>query len=442
MNQREILTIIVFLFFISSVASTIFMTWKVDNVIEAKVVGNMSITINQECGNNVCGADENCPADASYCTDNTCYEPTCTNGCGQTAVASGSTDEACTGSTGCSGGDCQCDGSGNCRSGAAPQPSQGGAGAGGPSGGGGSSISPGELILYTENIKAVAKLDEIIKKRITLKNDGEKSRIINVQIEGIDDKVEIIDSFIIQAGEIKTITIDLSSSELGVFTGKIVLLSDDQRLEIPVIFEVESLQVLFDLTLDVKPKFLLPGEEVTASITLFNINSIGLVNVDIDYFIKDLNNNIILQDKEVISIDTQATFSKSFILPDLEDGEYVFIVQASYQGSVGTTSESFQVGRIESPSPSTSSILALVIMAIIIFAVIIYEFHRKIKHLPIKDSKKIKLNKEKIIKETIEKEKLKKQQIALEEAHSQKLISEKAYQISKDKLNDAIRRFK
>ena len=200
MNQREILTIIVFLFFISSVASTIFMTWKVDNVIEAKVVGNLSITINQVCGNDICGADEDCPADASYCTDNTCYEPTCTNGCGQAAVASGSTDEACFDITGCVGGDCQCDGSGTCRSGAAPASPAGGGGGGGASGGGGAAISPGKLNLLTESIKAVAKLDEIIKKRITLQNDGEKSRTVTVQVEGVDSKVEIIDSFIIKEG--------------------------------------------------------------------------------------------------------------------------------------------------------------------------------------------------------------------------------------------------
>ena len=94
MNQRMILTILVLLFLLSSVASTIILTWRVDNIIiSSKVVGNVSITINQECGNNVCGANENCPADASYCTDNTCYEPTCTNGCGETAVANGETDE-------------------------------------------------------------------------------------------------------------------------------------------------------------------------------------------------------------------------------------------------------------------------------------------------------------------------------------------------------------
>ncbi|MEM4245422.1 MAG: hypothetical protein QXR60_04435, partial [Candidatus Nanoarchaeia archaeon] len=56
------------------------------------------------CPNGVCTAGENCPADASSCPDNKCYEPTCTNGCGQNAVASGQTDEACYGNVGCGSG--------------------------------------------------------------------------------------------------------------------------------------------------------------------------------------------------------------------------------------------------------------------------------------------------------------------------------------------------
>ena len=55
------------------------------------------------CGDSVCSAGENCPADASGCTDNTCYEPTCTNGCGEVLVTNGSTDESCLTPNSCNG---------------------------------------------------------------------------------------------------------------------------------------------------------------------------------------------------------------------------------------------------------------------------------------------------------------------------------------------------
>jgi len=74
------------------------------------------------CPDDTCDVGENCPDDASACPDNMCYEPTCTNGCGEYAVGAGGQDEACYGTTGCSTPPCRCDGSGNCTSGGSPGP--------------------------------------------------------------------------------------------------------------------------------------------------------------------------------------------------------------------------------------------------------------------------------------------------------------------------------
>jgi hypothetical protein len=54
---------------------------------------------------------------STACPDNICTEPTCSAGvCGETNVLSGMTDEACFGSTGCTGGSCACNGNGQCTS--------------------------------------------------------------------------------------------------------------------------------------------------------------------------------------------------------------------------------------------------------------------------------------------------------------------------------------
>ncbi|MFH1801822.1 MAG: putative metal-binding motif-containing protein [archaeon] len=50
------------------------------------------------CGDGVCDAGENCPADAGSCPDNQCYDPTCTNGCGEVEIAWGEQDY---GTSGC-----------------------------------------------------------------------------------------------------------------------------------------------------------------------------------------------------------------------------------------------------------------------------------------------------------------------------------------------------
>ena len=67
------------------------------------------------CGDNVCGTGEVCPADAVGCEpDRQCFEPTCTDGCGEILVNYGGTDEACYADTGCDGTDCFCNGIGGC----------------------------------------------------------------------------------------------------------------------------------------------------------------------------------------------------------------------------------------------------------------------------------------------------------------------------------------
>jgi len=57
------------------------------------------------CGDGFCAPGENCPADVvdPSCTDNTCFEPTCINGCGEAPVISGGTDEGCLSPSSCDG---------------------------------------------------------------------------------------------------------------------------------------------------------------------------------------------------------------------------------------------------------------------------------------------------------------------------------------------------
>ena len=70
----------------------------------------------ETCPDAECSSGENCPQDAVDCLDRMCYEPTCTDGCGETVVPSGSGDESCNHDRGCTSPPCSCDGDGNCAS--------------------------------------------------------------------------------------------------------------------------------------------------------------------------------------------------------------------------------------------------------------------------------------------------------------------------------------
>ena len=55
-----------------------------------------------------CQASVSCPSDAAICPTDSCYDPTCTNGCGQTPSPYGTSDEGCNTTK-------RCDGLGNCK---------------------------------------------------------------------------------------------------------------------------------------------------------------------------------------------------------------------------------------------------------------------------------------------------------------------------------------
>jgi len=59
------------------------------------------------CDDGVCDAGDNCPLLNNTCSDNSCYEPECSNGCQETPVSFGEQDESCSGNN-------VCDGVGNC----------------------------------------------------------------------------------------------------------------------------------------------------------------------------------------------------------------------------------------------------------------------------------------------------------------------------------------
>jgi len=251
-------------------------------------------------------------------------------------------------------------------------------GGGGPSGGGGQAEGKANIIVDREEIKLVVKQNELTKERIQITNNGQKSTSVTITIDSIAGIVSISDrSFVISPGETKIIILSILSPDTGVFTGTLKIETPQQRKTIPVTIEVESQEVLFDLSIDLDPKDLFPSEKLTVLATLFNLYEAGLLDVTIDYSIKDFNNNIILEDTDIVTIQNQATFSKTFTIPpNTEPGEYILITQAKYVESVGTASESFTVKKLEIPKKS-NYLLYIIIFIILILIILAFLLLRK-----------------------------------------------------------------
>ena len=86
------------------------------------------------------------------------------------------------------------------------------------------------------------------------------------------------------------------------------------------------------------------GADTTIEVRLFNLETIDSLNVDVEYFVKDINGNTILTEAESIVVKTQASFFKTIYIPkNLKPGPYVFAAKTKFGNSVGTASYLFYV---------------------------------------------------------------------------------------------------
>jgi len=248
---------------------------------------------------------------------------------------------------------------------------------GGPSGGGGTTpeVRAVDLLFSDQILKIITKVNRPTIKEFKITNPSSSAKDVTLQIEQLSDKITPSELELkIFPSETKIIILNVLSDEVGVETGRLVIKTSDNTYAIPIILETESEKVLFDVSLDLRPKTLLPGQDITAQTVIYNINEIGLVDVDIKYIMKDFTNKLILEDQEKITMDTQATTSKTFTIPeDLKEGNYVVIVQVIYLESVGTASEPFIVVKIEEPSQTDFRfvIIPLIIVLIIILGILL-----------------------------------------------------------------------
>ena len=204
-------------------------------------------------------------------------------------------------------------------------------------------------------IKVLIKKDEFIDKQIRIMNTGETEDDFEVKAEGLLDIVDVKEGFFkIKPGQTKIVNLNFTSvlkgqgieQAPGVYIGKLIVSSNKFVKDIPVIVEIESKAVLFDMNLNpvAKDRRIPQGDEATIEVRLFNLESIEPVNVEMDYSVKDLAGNTIITETESVVVKTQASFFKTLkIPPNLRDGNYVFVAQAKYGSSVGTSSYLFEV---------------------------------------------------------------------------------------------------
>ena len=202
-------------------------------------------------------------------------------------------------------------------------------------------------------IKAAIKEGEGINYPVSLVNSGQ-SKSFDIYHSGeLDfistDKTDLT----VNENDAAGFNVVLQSNKPGVYVDNIVISNDDNAIKVPIILEVESKSILFDIRARIAPRNfeVKPGEQLLVDINLWNIEALNK-NVDVEYYIVDLKGNIIVFENDSFSTDDSLVLRKSFLIPeDLEIGDYVFYAYAKQGDSLGTTSLLFYVGEYIDLSP-------------------------------------------------------------------------------------------
>lgn len=253
----------------------------------------------------------------------------------------------------------------------------------GPSGGGGGAtpVTKKDFSISTDLIKVLLKKGESFKTSIVVKNTEKSSQNFEFLLSpSLEEFVSVSETgFTLQGGEEKIVYLNFISSEKtepGVYTGLLKIKTADKTKEVSIIDTIKSYKVLFDISLDIPSKYkeLLAGEELLLQTSLFNLGDLGKTDVKIEYIIKDFEGNILLEESEVVGVETQVSFSKMIKLSsNLKPGDYVAIVQARYDGSLGGSNSVFRIVEKKSELPTfTPYLLFLAVAGVLSFFMIVF----------------------------------------------------------------------
>ena len=166
------------------------------------------------------------------------------------------------------------------------------------------------------------KEGEYIEKELKVMNVAYEEETIEVDVSRLSDIIDVLDkSFTIKPGQTKIVRLNFSSfnnakgieQAPGVYMGKISAKTGSYEKTIPIVVEIESRNVLFDMNLNpvARDRSVVQGSSTTFEIRVFNLQSIESFNVGMEFFVKDINGNTIISEKESVVVKTQASFFKT-----------------------------------------------------------------------------------------------------------------------------------
>jgi hypothetical protein len=246
------------------------------------------------------------------------------------------------------------------------------------------------FIVNTILLKSVIKQGEKVVNDLKITNTNSLEKNFQINVKEIGNLVSLSeDNFNLKPEEVKNIQITFEDKNLqyepGVYVGKIVVNADSSEKEIPVIFEIQTQQVLVTTILDVSPKYkeLAPGEKSVTEVRFVSMDTQNINPVEMTYLIKNFDGGIIVSEVENIMVGSESRISKTILLPeDIESGDYVFIAITKYENSVSTSSYLFNIKKRNEMTTFDRLNYITILIFLFLFGIILlvfYMIYEKIK---------------------------------------------------------------
>ena len=219
--------------------------------------------------------------------------------------------------------------------------------------------------------------------RIT--NTGLQDLSISVSAEKIKNFTSLSEeNFTLLPGKSKEITIDFNAPERtipGQYFGYIVVKSQHIKKSIPVVLDIQAINLEFDLTLNLSNGYEIvkPGKNVKVNITLFNVKDLKEVNASLYYAIKDYDGTVYNFSEEEVNFFSTLTLQRELQVPEIApEGNYIFYARASDDKNIAIDSVSFEVGNRFNFSAffKVGSISILVLIFAILLAMFMVKYER------------------------------------------------------------------